>query len=154
MRKSFLMLIVIYSALLFTGCNKPTATPHARPAGPPKSDIDFARQVFQMMADGDINVTDMLDWENLKIAGMDIGAQYKNVSSDSTRETFQESFLRGYSKSFQSSGGNVSAMTNWREQSKDASGTVVASNLPNGQTILFTVTSKNGLQYVSTIDIK
>ncbi|HEX8889001.1 MAG TPA: hypothetical protein VF779_07480 [Pyrinomonadaceae bacterium] len=153
MRKSVLMLIVLCGGLLFLSC-KQTATPHARPAGPPKSDVDFAKQVFQMMADGDINVVDMLDWESLKIAGMDIGAQYKNVSSDSTRETFQESFLRGYSKSFQSSGGNVSAMTNWREQSKDPSGTVVASNLPNGQTILFTVTNKNGLQYVSTIDVK
>src|ERR1043165_9805479 len=109
MRKSVLMLIVICGGLFFLGCNKQTATPHARPAGPPKSDVDFAKQVFQMMADGDINVADMLDWENLKTAGMDIGAQYKNVSSDSTRETFQESFLRGYSKSFQSSGGNVSA---------------------------------------------
>lgn len=153
MRKSVLMLIFIFSGLLFIGC-KPTLTPHARPAGPPKSDVDFAKQVFQMMADGDINVADMLDWENLKMAGRDVGAMYKNTTSDSTRDTFQESFLRSYSSSFKSAGGNVSAMTNWREQSKDPSGTVIASDLPNGQTILITVTHKNGLQYVSTVDIK
>ena len=153
MKKSILILIIA-CGFLFMGCKGGTAKQHVRPAGPPKSDVDFAKEVFQMMGDGDVNVVDMLDWENLKMVGVDVGAQYKSVTSDSERETFQESFLRGYSNSFKSSGGNAAGMKNWREQSKDASNTVVAGDVPNGQTLLITVTHTNGLQYVSSLQIK
>jgi hypothetical protein len=152
MRKSALLLIII-SALLFAGCKAPRQRA-PRPDGPPKSDVDFAREVFQRMGDGDLDVAQLLDWENLTMAGVDVGAQYRNVSGDSGREIFQDSFLKGYSKSFKSAGGNTSALNNWREQSKDSTNTVVAGDLPNGQTLLITVTHTNGLQYVSSVQAK
>ena len=153
MKKSILILIIT-CGFLFIGCKGGTTRQHVRPAGPPKSDVDFAKDVFQMMGDGNTDVIDMLDWENLKMVGVDIGEQYRAASGDSAREAFQESFLRGYSNSFKSSGGNAAAMKNWREQSKDPSNTVVAGDVPNGQTLLITVTHTNGQQYVSSLQIK
>ncbi len=130
------------------GGQKPART------GPAKSDVDFARDVFKMMADGDLAAADMIDWEHLNVAGMDAGASYRALSGDAGRENFRKSFINGYSTSFKSSGGNADAVTNWREQSKEGDKTIVAATGPNPGTLLITVTHTDGLQYVSALELK
>jgi len=152
MRKSILILICI-CGLLFTGC-KGTKQSTGAAGEPPKSDVDFAKQAFQLLANGSDDAADMIDWENFKTMGLDVGEQYKKVDSDSSRDNFRKSFIRGFSNSFKSSGGSVSTATNWREQSKDGSTTVVALDAPNGKTLLITVTHPDGQQKVSALDAK
>lgn len=151
MRKSALMLIFI-CGFLFVGCKG--SVKQQRPAGPPKSDVDFARDGVQMMIDGKPDVADMIDWENLQIFGGDVGTQYRAMSSDSARASFRTSFLRGYADSFKSSNANNLVMKNWREQSKNDLSTVVAGDAPNGRTLLITVTHTNGQQNISSIQVK
>ena len=151
MRKSILILLCI-CGLLFMGCKGTKQSTSA--GGPQKSDVDFAKQTFQLLADGSDDAADMIDWENFKTMGLDVGEQYKKVDNDSSRDNFRKSFIKGFSNSFKSSGGNISTATNWREQSKDANATVVAVDSPNGKTLLITVTHPNGQQMVSGLDAK
>ena len=152
MRKSILILLCI-CGLLFTGCNKGTKQ-STTAGGPPKSDVDFAKETLQLLADGSDEAADRIDWENFKTMGLDVGEQYKKADSESVRDNFRKSFIRGFSNSFKSSGGNISTATGWREQSKDASSTVVALDAPNGKTLLITVTHPDGQQKVSALDAK
>jgi hypothetical protein len=136
---------------LFVNCKaskKPART------GPPKSDVDFARDVFNLMAEGDIAAAEMIDWEHLNVAAMDAGATYRSLSSEAAKENFRKSFLKGYSTSFKSSGGKVDAVTNWREESKDADKTIVAASGPNKGTLLITVTHTDGQPYVSALELR
>jgi hypothetical protein len=148
MRHALSVLLVI-CAFCFVGCKgkKPVRT------GPPKTDVEFARDVFQRMSQGDISAGELIDFDHLSIAGIDISGQYRNLTTDSSRENFRSSFIKGYSNSFKSSGGNIDALTNWREQSKDAGKTVVAADSPKKKMILITVTRIDGEQYVSAIDL-
>ena len=149
MRHALSVLLVI-CAFCFVGCKgkKPVRT------GPPKTDVEFARDVFQRMSQGDISAGELIDFDHLSIAGIDISGQYRNLTTDSSRENFRSSFIKGYSNSFKSSGGNIDALTNWREQSKDAGQTIVAADAPNGNTILITVSHADGQQKVSVLALK
>lgn len=150
MRKSILILLCICG--LFIGCKETKQS--TRASGPPVSDVDFAKQTLQLLIDGSDDAADMIDWENFKTMGLDVGEQYKKADSDSARDNFRKSFIKGFSNSFKSSGGNASMVTNWREQSKEASTTVVAADGPNRKSLLLTVTHPDGQQKVSALDAK
>ncbi len=137
-----------------TGGRTSSTRPSSVYTGPPLNDIEYAKKVFQLLGDGDESVKAMIDWEHLKMMGVDVGAMYRNTSGDAAREIETSSFIRGYSSSFKKSGGSVANLTNWREQSRDATNTVVATNTPAGQLVLITVTHSNGQQKVSTIELK
>jgi hypothetical protein len=148
-RQSIWILIFI-GAFLFVGCKGKQSVR----TGPPKSDVDFAKEAFKLLADGDLAAAEMLDWEHLNVAGMDAGASYRGLTSEAGREGFHKSFITSYSTSFKSSGGKADLLTNWREQSKDAGQTVVAADAPNKNTILITVSHADGQQKVSALALK
>lgn len=151
MKKSILGLIVL-CGLLLSGCAK--SSNQAVYTGPPLNDIEFAKKTFQLLGDGDEMAKSMIDWEHLKMMGIDVGAMYTKTSGDAARNKETSEFIRGYSNSFKKSGGNVEALTNWREQSRDATNTVVAADVPMGRLLLITVTHINGQQKVSTVELK
>jgi hypothetical protein len=152
MRKSILFLIA-FCCLLLSGCAKSSnvATVYT---GPPLNDTEYAKKVFQLLADGDEAVKVMIDWEHLKMLGVDIGALYTKTSGDEARDKEVTEFIRGYSKSFKSKGATADSVSNWHEQSRDASNTVVAADNSRGQQLLMTVTHINGQQKVSVLELK
>jgi hypothetical protein len=133
------------------GCAK-TSKPVAR-TGPPLNDVEFAKEVFRLMGEGDETVTEMVDWEHLKMLGIDVGAMYPK-SGDEARDRFVKGFLKGYSNSFKGKGGTAESVSNWREQSRDATNTVVAADNAGGQHLLMTVTHIEGQQKVSTLALE
>lgn len=152
MRQAIFALIII-CGLLFVGCSKSSKTTTAR-TGPPKSDVDFAREVFRLLAEGDESAAEMIDWEHLSMAGLDVGANYRSLSGDAARANFQKSFIKGYSNSFKASGGTPDAGSNWREQSKDSTQTVVAADGPTGKVLLMTIVHPDGQQKLSVLDTR
>lgn len=138
MKKSVLLLIVL-CGLLLSGCAK--SSQQSVYTGPPLNDIEFAKKVFQLLGDGDEMVKSMIDWEHLKMMGVDVGAMYTKTSGDAARDKETSEFIRGYSRSFKGSGGSVDNLANWREQSRDATNTVVAADTQRGQLVLITVHS-------------
>ncbi len=137
-----------------TGGRTPSTRPSSVYTGPPLNDIEYAKKVFQLLGDGDESVKSMIDWEHLKMMGVDVGALYTNTRGDAARDIETSSFIRGYSNSFKKSGGSVANLTNWREQSRDATNTVVAADSQRGQLVLITITHINGQQKVSTLELK
>jgi hypothetical protein len=80
---------------------------------------------------------------------------YRQMSGgEEMRSRFRKGFINGYSSSFKKSGGSVVSLSNWREQSRDSSQTVVAADGPGGKLLLMTVTHIDGQQKVSTFDLK
>jgi hypothetical protein len=146
-------ILIFICAFLVIGCKGKQSGARTN-SGPPKSDVDFAKDTFKLLADGDLAAAEMIDWEHLNVAGMDAGASYRALSNEAGRKGFHESFIRSYSSSFKSSGGNAGALSKWREQSKDASQTVVAADAPNGNSILITVSHPEGQQKVSVLALK
>jgi hypothetical protein len=145
---------MVLCGLLLGGCAKSSAPP-AVYTGPPLNDTEFAKEVFRRLAAGDQEVTAMIDWENLNMLGVDVGAMYRGISAEgSARSKFIQSFLNGYSKSFKEKGGNIENSSNWREQSRDATNTVIAADGLTKQVLLMTVTHKDGHQKVSKIELK
>jgi len=86
--------------------------------------------------------------------GVDVGAMYKSTSGDDARNRETTNFIRGYSTSFKKSGGTVEALTNWREDSRAGTNTVVAADIRSSQRLLITVAHIDGQQKVSTLEIK
>ena len=151
MKKSILVLIVL-CGLLLSGCSK--GSKQMTYTGPQLNDIDYAKKVFELLGDGDESVKSMIDWENLKMMGIDVGAMYRSTSGEDARDKNLSDFIRGYSTSFKRSGGNIANLANWREQSKDATNTVVAADTQAGQHVFITVTHINNQQKVSTLELK
>jgi hypothetical protein len=149
--KHSILILIVLSSLLLTGCAK-TST-HVARTGPPLNDVEFAKEVFRLMAEGDETVMDMVDWEHLKMLGIDVGAMYPK-SGDEARDRFARGFLKGYSNSFKSKGGSADNVSNWREQSRDASNTIVTADNAGGQHLAMTVTHIDGQQKVSTLELK
>ena len=126
-------------------------TPAAATAAdvPALSDVEFAKDVFRRMAEGDPAVEPMLDWETLSMPGGDVGAEYNDIPDEENRAEFRRNFLKGFSTSFKASGGSAASASNWREESKADEGTQVATDSPVGNTLVFTVVRKDGRQKIS-----
>ena len=151
MKKSILVLTVL-CGLLLSGCSK--SSQQANYMGPPLNDVEYAREFFRLMAEGDDSVKAMIDWENLKMMNVDVGAMYRSTSGEAARNKETTNFIRGYSNSFKKSGGKVELLSNWREQSRDGNNTIVAADGQVGQRLLITVSHINGQQKVSTVELK
>lgn len=152
MRKLIPVLIVL-CGLLLSGCSKSSSKQYVY-TGPQLNDIEYAKKVFQLLAEGDESVKAMIDWEHLKMMNIDVGAMYTKTSGDDARDKNVSDFIKGYSTSFKKSGGSIDNLSNWREQSRDAANTVVAADGQMGQHILITVAHPNGQQKVSTLELK
>lgn len=151
MRRSSLVLILL-CALLFMGCK---GSKQSVRTGAPQSDVEFAKEVFGLLAEGDEAAAEMIDWEHLKMVNVvDVGAMYRDINGEDARDGFRKSFIRGYSNSFKSKGGKVENISNWREQSRDSSQTVVAAENQRGQVMLMTVTRVDGQQKISAFELK
>jgi len=126
----------------------------AKRVGPPLNDVEFAKEAFRLLAEGDEAVVPMVDWEHLKMLGIDVGAMYLKSSDDASRDRFLIGFIKGYSKSFKEKGGSVNNASNWREQSRDASNTVVVADGPGGKPLSMTVAHIDGQQKVTSLELK
>jgi PBP1b-binding outer membrane lipoprotein LpoB len=151
-RKSIPVLIVL-CGLFLSGCAKSSSKQYNY-TGPQLNDIDYAKKVFQLLADGDEAVKSMIDWEHLKMMNVDVGAMYTKTSGDDARDKNVTDFIKGYSTSFKKTGGSINNLSNWREQSRDATNTVVAADGQMGQHLFITVSHPNNQQKVSTFELK
>lgn len=115
------------------------------------SDVEFAKDVFRRMAEGDPAVEPMLDWETLRMPGGDVAAEYDELEGEADRAEFRRNFLKGFSTSFKAAGGDAESGKNWREESKDGDLTLVATDSPVGNTLVFKVVRKDGRQKLSEL---
>jgi hypothetical protein len=154
--KRSIVILIVLCGFLLAGCSRSSSSiKKSVRTGPPVSDIEFAKEVFQLLQDGDMAAEDLLDWEHLNMVGVaDVGPMYSQISGEDSRARFRKGFINGYSSSFKKSGGSVVSLSNWREQSRDATNTQVAADGPGGKLLLLTVTHIDGQQKISTFELK
>lgn len=152
--KQSISILIVLTGLLLSGCAKSSNKP-AVYTGPPLNDTEFAKEAFRLLAEGDEAAAAMLDWEHLHMLGVDVGAMYRRVAdSGNARPEFIKGFIASYSRSFKSKGGSVVNASNWREHSRDAANTVIATDNQAGKAMLITVTRIDGHQKISRMELK
>ena len=124
------------------------ATPAATAAA--VTDVEFVKDAFRRMAEGDPAAEAMLDWETLNMPGGDVAAEY-NETPEGERAEFRTRFLKGFSESFKASGASVENAANWREEARAPDHTQVAADTPTGNTLVFTVVRRDGRQKISEL---
>lgn len=131
------------------GATAPGASPATR-GGVGGGEVEFAREAFRRLANGDASAEEMFDWENLKWLGDDLGAEYKSTPGDAERAELRRGLIEDFSSDFKASGASVDNLTNWREESSGGDGgrTTVAADGEGGAKLIFVVARAGGRQKI------
>lgn len=121
---------------------------------PAKADVVFAREAVEGLFGGDAAVADALDWENLKVPGMDVGESYREMPEDENPDEVRKEFIGNFSESFKQSGASVSDLKNWREESREGESAIIAADTTTGKTMRVLVVRRDGRQLVSELSIE
>ena len=109
--------------------------------GQEKGDVQLCHKIFLGLLTGRQSVEEFMDWDHLKVIGLDVGALYSKLPDQKQKSDFRREFFRSLSRSFQMAGGRPQAYTNWRIKEKDSSKTIVAVYyVDKAKTLLFTLT--------------
>ncbi|MBW3636362.1 MAG: hypothetical protein KY445_07845 [Armatimonadetes bacterium] len=119
---------------------------------PSGADLQFAQDSFPVLARGDAKAEELIDFETLRMAGMDVGAVYAAMPNDKEKADFRRSFVVGFASSFQGTGASADSFKNWRVQNSDSARTVVATDGPKG-VITITVSRRDDRQRISGLGI-
>lgn len=115
-------------------------------------DVTFGRSTFESLTRGDAAVKNDIDWETLNSLGVNVGASYTVIASETEREQFKDSFITQFASSFRDSGGSYEAFTNWRVTAHTGDRTEVSADSPNG-VLRVTVTERDNLERVSKLEM-
>jgi hypothetical protein len=118
------------------------------------ADLRFAKTAFQSLANGYASAEKVIDWETFASMGETIAKDYGALPNDTEKEAFRKSFIMSFSTSFQSSGGSVDSMKNWRILDRDKTKTIVAADIPNNRMIVVTIIKRNGENKISVLEVK
>lgn len=129
------------------------ANASAAPAPPSMSDTQFAETAFKSLTGGEASAEWMVDWENLRVAGVDVGSQYRMMPGDTAKGAFRTSFLSNFSNEFKKTGASAADVSGWREESRAGDRTTVVGKVRNVKSIRLTVTHKDGRQGLAEIAI-
>jgi hypothetical protein len=165
MKRSLLLFLLAAGCCLSSGCgaknqtaggasNAGSVNGDTAGARAAKTDLVFARETVEGLLGGDAAVADALDWENLKVPGMDVGESYREMPEDENPDEVREEFIANFSESFKESGASVSDLKNWREQSKEGERTIIAADATTGKTMRVAVVRRDGRQLVSELSIE
>jgi hypothetical protein len=98
--KKILISSICLFCIVFIGCKE-------------KTDIEFAIDFFEKLAEGKASVMDDIDWENFSGTGFDIGGKLKSISDNSEKKNLKKSFINSFSDSFKKSGLEIQNTSNW-----------------------------------------
>ncbi|HEX5708112.1 MAG TPA: hypothetical protein VFX96_12495 [Pyrinomonadaceae bacterium] len=152
------LIFLLAAAFLFAACGErgqgggasQNAQQNAAQTPPAQNDVEFAREAFRLLAEGDGRVEEMIDWDNFVSFGDDFGAQYRKAN-DSGRAQARTDYVKSFSASLKEEGGAADKLANWREASKESGETVVAADMPSGARLLVTVAGAEGARRVSAL---
>jgi len=106
------------------------------------------------MVNGSSDAQTMIDWENFRAIGDDVGKEYQALPSDAEKSKYRNDFIAGIALSTPAIKANPDGITNWRVQRETPLETVVAANMNGGAILTLTVSKRDGIQRLSAIDMK
>lgn len=139
-RKSLLFGAGIISILFLAGCARM------------ETDTQLARRIFNGLCSGNRGVEKLIDWENLKATGVDVGNTYSRFVYEKERLDYRKMFFFNLSYAFKATGGKAQAFVNWRVKLQDIDKTVIAADLTVGKVLLLTLSHKNGKRKLIAIE--
>jgi hypothetical protein len=129
------------------------ANASATPALPSMSDALFAETAFKSLTSGDASAEWMVDWENFRVADVDVGSQYRAMPGDTAKGAFRSAFVSKFASSFKETGANVSDVSGWKEESRAGDTTTVVGKIRKTKTIRLTITHRDGRQGLASIQV-
>ncbi len=99
------------------------------PTTPAMNDVEFAAEAFRSLTSGEPGAEWMVDWEDFRVADVDVGSQYRAMPGDSAKGAFRTSFISTFSNSFQKTGANLKDVSGWKEQSRAGDTTTVVGRM-------------------------
>ncbi len=106
--------------------------------GIPKGEVSFCRNIFKGLTERRQSIQKLIDWENLKALGVDIGATYNQLPNAKEKSDYRREFIKNFSASFRGAGGRFVAFSNWRKYKHSGPDTIIAADyLTKAKTILF-----------------
>jgi len=130
------------------------AMPGCSPRASNNADVRFAKTAFFSMVNGSSDAQTMIDWENFRAIGDDVGKEYQALPSDAEKSKYRNDFIAGIALSTPAIKANPDGITNWRVQRETPLETVVAANMNGGAILTLTVSKRDGIQRLSAIDMK
>lgn len=119
----------------------------------PKTDLEFAKTAFTVLANGDTAADSVLDWEHFNSGGINVGMKYNTMADDAAKAGFRKGFINSFSNAFKGTGARAESLTNWRVKSQDATQTVMAADTPAHKTLLITISKPGGQQKIAAIGV-
>lgn len=117
------------------------------------ADVRFAKTTFFAMVNGTAPET-AIDWEAFQAMGDDLRPKYRALASEAEKAAARKSFLLGFSASTPNIRANPGGITNWRVNSETPSEIVVAADMQRGAVLLITVSKRDGIQKISSLQVK
>lgn len=152
MKKACRLMFCLCLLAVLSSCSHSGSAGSSSTSGVVKTDVDFAKDVFTSLANGDTAVENLIDWETFTSLGINVASQYNAQPNEAAKGGFRTGFITSFSKSFQATGARAESLTNWRVQSQDATKTVVAADTPKGAVLLITVGKRDGQQKVTELE--
>lgn len=152
--KTIPMLMIAVAVLSLTNCkkNSPTDPTSGVTEERAASDVAFARQVFEDLAKGDLQVAEKIDWPVFTVMGKNLGATYVSISSGVEKKTFTDGFISQFATNFRETGGSLEAFKNWRSTLRNELQTEVGADSDRG-VLTMVITDRDGVKRVVSIDI-
>lgn len=110
-------------------------------------EVNLCRFVFSGLVKGSYGVQRFIDWENLQVLDVDVGATYTKLPTEKEKLNYKKSFIKNFSVGFKQGGGRLKSLTHWRIYDRDREKTVVAADYRD-KIVLFTV-SKYGRRLIT-----
>lgn len=79
-----------------------------------EDDVTFAKKTMEQLIEGRYAVRTRIDWPNLKIGGFDVGSRYSSIKKEEDKNSYERSFIKGFSENYSRQGGKLSSFFGWR----------------------------------------
>lgn len=120
-----------------------------------RGDADYCRKIFYGLIAGRQSVQSLIDWENLKVLGLDIGATYNKLPDEKEKANYRAAFIKSFPEGFKRGRGNKEVFTNWKVYgiNKDEL-SICAYDKKQKKTVLFGLAKRGGQKKLISISVK
>ena len=130
------------------------AWPACSPAETDNPDVTFAKAAFFSMVNGSSDAEAMIDWENFRALGDDVGKGYRKLPNEAEKAKARKEFIAGFALSTPNMKANPDGITNWRVYTETPSETIISAKMKAGPVLYLTVSKRGGSQKLSALRIE
>lgn len=116
-------------------------------------DVIFCRRALYYLTKGRNAAQAMIDWDNLKAVGVDVGATYSSFDP-ANKKLYRKNFINRFAAGFLRVGGNYKSFVDWRVYEKNSDFVTVAVDYKKTGDVLLFELPRKGRKKVQIIQWK